>query len=285
MINHIGERNIRKIVENAIKLNTRRRASALLMMKNFQSVEDWVDKRPNTIEYYYEVHNKVAEALSVLLADPSAPLPPVLDIIVSGVLDSHYPEIDFHSATYPHVTIVINFVMAQYVSRRLIKSPIEEQHRKLYEYAFKVLWTRFGKELGEFRYQWEAIDLLLAVAFGDYHSVIKRFNTDLQLNMTTFENSHRTLIKLAYLLAQCATCSTDDVARFGAKALCTLTQFNYYLWIVRQDTAAQIDIVTMVFASQLLQKTCESLPEDTQAFFEALSPGAVAFAMQCASGD
>lgn len=274
-------RNTKKLAEDAARINARRAEGAELLMKSFLTADGWMAQRPETPEYYVEVHNKVGQALSVLLADPGAAPPTVLGVLVHTDLDTRYAELNLTSATFAHSTVAIDYVVAQCVARGLLSQPLLERHRALAAQAFQGLWSRFGKELGPAGEGWEAKELLLAVAFGDSPRVIERFEHDLKLDLTEHENSHRTLIKLAYLIAKCALGSADDDDRFGARALTALTQFNYYLWIARQDLSAQVDVVTMVFATQLFGRSCGSVSatEDLRPFFDALGPASVVSAM------
>lgn len=279
MRNTSSQKKLKKLAADAAAANKLRRDGALSLMKGFETVEGWVEQRSVTAEYYYEVHNKVGEALSVLLAEPGAPLPPVLSVLVDSDLDNRYPELDVASATFPQVTLAINYVMAQCVARALLRQPPSERHRSVGDASFKMLWSRFGPQLRESRIQWQAKEMLLALVFGDYPRAVAQFENDLRFDIFAHEDSHRTLAKLGYLIAKCAIGTADSDDRLAAKALVTLSQFNYYQWIVRPEPFVTSDPVTMVLVAQLYMRLCDQANVDREPFFASLAPSTVISAM------
>src|SRR6187431_2146801 len=97
-------------------------------MRSFQTADGWIAQRPTTPEYYVEAHTKVAEALAVLLADPGKAPPAVIDVLVDSDVDTRYAELNVASATAAHVTIAIDYAIAQCVARGLLSRPLLDNH-------------------------------------------------------------------------------------------------------------------------------------------------------------
>jgi len=91
MTDGANTRNTKKLAEDAARIIARRSDGAGLLLRSFVTADGWIAQRPTTPEYYVEVHNKVAEALIILLADPQAEPPAVLGVLVDSDLDTRYP--------------------------------------------------------------------------------------------------------------------------------------------------------------------------------------------------
>jgi hypothetical protein len=268
-------RNSGKFIADAVKLNARRGQSGLLLLNGSETLDAWLKIGSNTTEFYAEANSRVTYVLYVLLADPAAPWPPVLEVLLKPELDSRYPELDYASAGFAPITLAINYVVAQCVVCGLLSRPPVERHRDIATKAVQSLWTNFDPKRAELREPWQAKEALLMVAFGDYASVVQRFESEWKLDLAAYENCHRTLIKLSYLLAQCMLGTSEKDSSFFAKALATLTQFNYYQWSVNDDLSAKVELPTMVLASQLYFRICEPESADARTMLSKLAPAAV----------
>lgn len=275
MSNRPDKRNSEQFIADAVKLNARRGQNGLLLLKGSETLELWRNAGSNTAEFYAEAHSRVADALFVLLADPAASWPPVLEVLLNPELDKRYPELDYTTAGFGPVTLAINYVLAQCVVRGLLSRPLLDKHRDIEAKAVQALWTRLDPKRAELQEPWQAKEALLMVAFGDHAGVVRKFESEWKLDLVKYENSHRTIIKLTYLLARCALGTAEKDFPFFAKSLATLTQFNYYQWAVNDDLSAKVELATMVLASQLFFRICEPQNADARTMLGKLAPATV----------
>lgn len=267
--------NSDKFIANAAKMNARRGQSGLLLLRGSETLDAWLKAGWNTAEFYAEAHSRVSDALYILLADPAASWPPVLDLLSKPELDSHYPELDYASAGFARVTLAINYVVVQCVVCGLLSVPLAERHRDIATRAIRSLWTNFDPKQAELREPWQAKEALLMVAFGDHVGLVRKFESEWKLDLVAYENCHRTLIKLSYLLARCALGTGEEDFPFFAKSLATLIQFNYYQWSVNDDLSAKVELPTVVLASQLYFRSCEPESSAARTMLGKLAPAAV----------
>lgn len=271
--------NSNDFLASAVKLNARRGQNGLLLLRGSETLDAWLKAGLNTAEFYAEAHSRVTDALYVLLVDPAAPWPPVLNVLSKAELDSHYPELDYASAGLAQLTLAINYVVVQCVVCGLLSLPLAERHWNIATRAIRSLWTNFDPMHAELREPWQAKEALLKVAFGDYYGLVRKFESEWTLDLAAYENSHRTLIKLSYLLARCALETGEKDFPFFAKSLATLSQFNYYQWSVNDDLSAKVELPTMVMASQLYFNMFEPENSAPKTMLSKLAPASTVGAM------
>jgi hypothetical protein len=271
--------NSGEFIADAVKLNARRGQNGLLLLKGSEPLHSWHKAGSNTPEFYAEAHSRVTDALCVLLADPAASWPPVLEVLLNPELDSRYPELDYATAGFAPVTLSINYVLTQCVIRGLLSRPLIDKHRDIAAKAVQALWPRLDPKRAELQEPWQAKQALLMLAFGDHAGVVQQFESDWKLGLAKYETSHRTIIKLAYLLARCALGTGEKDFPLFAKSLATLTQFNYYQWAVNGDLSAKVELPTMALASQLYARICDPDSADARTLLGKLAPATVVTTM------
>ena len=189
----------------------------MVLLKGTESLESWLEPGTTTAEYYAGVHFTVTDALRAMFGNPSDPPPPVLEVVLKPELERQYPELTYASAGFAPVTLAINYVLAQCVVRGLLSRPLLEGHRQTSTKAAHALWTNFAPTRAELREPWQAKEVLVALAFGNYGAAVRRFESEWKFDLARYENSHRTLIKLSYVLARCALGTGEKDFQFFAK--------------------------------------------------------------------
>lgn len=268
------------LVKEASHELRRARDGCLSILSIYRTVEDWVEDCPDADQYVVRVHDGVREALSVMMAGGEAEPPEVLGLLTDQTLDSRYSWETLTCSSQAEVTNILNYVAAERVARTIVGAKMGRHHRNLRETASEAYWTGFRAGMGRYREPWDALCLLLSVAFGDHAEVIERFDRELHFELAAHENASRTLAKQAYLLGKYGSGTADEAMQDGVKALLLITQLNYFRWIARDQEDARVDLVAVVLATQLYQEIIGPKAESIEAFLHALSPAVVVARMQ-----
>jgi hypothetical protein len=270
----VTARDLDLFVAAAVALNARRARSGSLLLAGTDTLDAWLNAESTPV-FHAAARNSVQHALLVLLADPAAPWPPVLEVLSRPEVDQRHPPVDSPSAGFAAVTLAIDYVLAQCVARGLLGLPALERHGEIATNAMRALWTRFGPNRAEARAHWQAKEALLMLVFGDHVGVVRRFASEPTFDLATGGDADRTLVELSRVLAHHASGTGDADTPFAARSLVTLTQFHYYRWAVDDDLSARIELPTMVLASQAYLRRCAPEHADARSMLRQLAPAAV----------
>lgn len=271
---------LRSFISEADAAISRQGKGSLALLAIYHTSEDWLSDCPEVNEFVVQVHRTTSQALSAMLANPTRDIPAPLRHVADPHLASMYSWALLRADTQPRVSNIMNYGQAELVARRLVGVVLERRHYARLESACEQYWAEFRAGIGQYREPWDALLLLVFIAFGDHAKVIERFDRDLHFDLAAHESACRDLAKLAYLLAKIGSGTADEAMRYGAKALLLVSQFNYLRWIASDQEDARIDLVAVVLATQLYQQIVGPKAESTEAFFRALSPEVVVAKMQ-----
>ncbi|XDD51169.1 hypothetical protein AB3N59_05185 [Leptospira sp. WS92.C1] len=264
-----------EFIKRAEELNARLGSGALRSTEKFLNPQHWLDTCETTSEFYIEFYDLLQRTLRFQITHNQEERPGMLDFLLTTDLESRFPPIDINSETFARITATIRYILAKVLARQISKKDDFSDLVPFAKAAFGALWALPGSAEISSRDRWQAYEVLLDLAFGNYEQLIKVYDKEYGFELAKHENSNRMMMKECYMLSRIAAGGSYDDWAFGVAAYIPLLKLNHYLWLVNDDRSAEIDLIPLAVICQLYDKITGANVANRRDFYSSMEPRVV----------
>lgn len=194
------------------------------------SFNSYIDFSANC--YLHQFQCTQRSALNTLLSSQEG----ILNYILKADLSTH---------SFVEMSILLGYFRNYTLASRYISGTMGSNNETHLKKIFPCLWGKFETDAfanPDDRESYTALEMVFDYLNHDYETVIRKFENNCVADLLKFENSSRTIMKLCMYLSRLRKGDTDDNTQFGADTMIALIQYQYYLWLVKEELSAKVDL-------------------------------------------